>query len=232
MKYPELFTAEQARAADEFIQRRIGISALVMMENAGRDCAAVCMERAPSAMRVAVVCGKGNNGGDGFVCARHLAAAGVQADVFLIGRVRDLRPEAGRNWRILRRLNNCGLRLIRQDTVCDFADILKPYNVIVDALFGVGLRSQVEGIYARCIEAVNKSRALVISVDIPSGLDASTGRVLGCCVKAGVTVTFIAAKRGMESCAGKKLCGDIVVSDLGAGNWEDISRGLYGKELL
>ncbi len=230
MKNPEPLTAERARAADEFIQRRIGIPALVMMENAGRDCAAACMERASLPMRIAVVCGKGNNGGDGFVCARHLAAAGFRVDVFLFGRVKDLRSEAGRNWRVLRRLNNCGLRPIQPDSVCDLAVVFKPYDVIVDALFGVGLRSKVEGIYARCIDAVNKSRAFVLSVDIPSGLDASTGRVLGCCVEADVTVTFIAAKRGMVSGAGKRMCGDIIVSDLGAGNLGDIPRNLQGKE--
>jgi NAD(P)H-hydrate epimerase len=137
MKNPEPLTAERARAADEFIQRRIGIPALVMMENAGRDCAAACMERASLPMRIAVVCGKGNNGGDGFVCARHLAAAGFRVDVFLFGRVKDLRSEAGRNWRVLRRLNNCGLRPIQPDSVCDLAVVFKPYDVIVDALFGL-----------------------------------------------------------------------------------------------
>lgn len=213
----ESLTAAGAVALDKLITGRFGIPALILMENAGRDVAFAVLGLNPGRRKIAVICGKGNNGGDGLAAARHLAVSGALVDVYLLSRENDLRGEASVNWFILKSMKICRLFAMVDGPGSGFAAILRKYSVIVDALFGVGLNAVVTGAYAVCIDAINKSRARVISVDIPSGLDSTTGEALGACVKADITVTFLAPKRGMSSPLGAANCGKIIVSDLGAG---------------
>lgn len=205
-------TAAEAKAWDEHARKRYGISTLVLMENAGR---AVAEEAIKSAgKRVAIFCGKGNNGGDGFVAARHLLARGVRPQIFLAGNKKKVRGEAKENLDILLRMkvkvcevNPKDLPAVRKQ--------MRRYNVIIDALFGVGLAGTVKGVYSGLIDAINGSSAYIISVDIPSGLDATVGNALGACVCADKTVTFVAQKRAMKTAFGKKCCGRVVVKDIG-----------------
>jgi hydroxyethylthiazole kinase-like uncharacterized protein yjeF len=206
-----------AKSIDAELRERFGISTLALMENAGRAVAAEALRMIKGAGSVAVVCGKGNNGGDGFVCARHLMAAGLRPDVYMAGKAAEARDEAGVNLDILRRL---GKKIIEAEgpegpNISIFKRRISRYNLIVDALLGVGLRGEVRGIYKEMIERINASGVPVISVDIPSGLDADTGKILGACVKARKTVTFISGKRGMRIEQGPRMCGEIVVDTLG-----------------
>lgn len=202
------------KTIDAELWERFGISTLALMENAGRAVAVEALRMIKGAGTVAVVCGKGNNGGDGFVCARHLMAAGLQPDVYIAGKAAEARDEAAANLDILRRLGQKIIEVEGQNLSIFKRRILR-YNLIVDALLGVGLRGEVRGIYKEMIERINASGIPVISVDIPSGLDADTGKILGACVKARKTVTFIAEKRGMRREQGLRMCGKIIVDTLG-----------------
>ncbi|MCK9594294.1 MAG: NAD(P)H-hydrate epimerase [Candidatus Omnitrophica bacterium] len=207
-----LLTARQSKEIDRRAQMDLGISTLTLMENAGR---AVAVEAGKfSKGKIAVVCGKGNNGGDGFVAVRHLLSLGIKPTVFLAGKIDDVAGQARTNLDILIRLKQKvvevgarDLRLIKRG----FFD----YGSVIDALLGVGLSGEARGIYKELIDLINFSKAYILSVDIPSGLDATTGKVLGSCVKADKTITFAAMKRGMTIGAGPRYCGKIVVADIG-----------------
>jgi NAD(P)H-hydrate epimerase len=182
------------------------------MENAGRQ---VCQEAIASYIRgkkIAVFCGKGNNGGDGFVAARHMIAQGIKPDIYLACRIRDVSGEARLNLNILLKLKQ-KITQVSDRTASRVK--MRPYGLIVDALLGVGLSGEVLGIYKTLIGVINSSDARILSVDIPSGLDATTGKVLGCCVKADRTITFVAKKRGMVIADGPRYCGRIVIAGLG-----------------
>ncbi|MFA6216790.1 MAG: NAD(P)H-hydrate epimerase [Candidatus Omnitrophota bacterium] len=215
MKRDSLYTltALQAKAIDAYAQKKLGISTLVLMENAGQALAAEIMKTYRGG-KVAVFCGRGNNGGDGFVCARHLLAAGITPNVFLIGKKAQVSAEARLNLEILLNLK---LKVfeITQENLPLYNSKIKHSDLIVDALLGVGLSGEVRGVYRDVIGLINKSKGYCLSVDIPSGLDATTGKILGCCIKADKTVTFIACKRGMVIGEGKHYCGRVVVKNLG-----------------
>jgi NAD(P)H-hydrate epimerase len=163
---------------------------------------------------VAIFCGKGNNGGDGFVACRHLLTLGLSSEVFLAGEISEIKKEAKVNLEILlkmqqkvKEINLSNLYLLKRQ--------IAQYTLMIDALLGVGLKGVVRGIYADLIKLMNSQAAYILAVDIPSGLDASSGRVLGTCVKADKTVSLIAKKRGMVLRDGPKYCGRVVVRDIG-----------------
>lgn len=205
-------TSRQAEILDKKARDKFGISTLILMENAGRGIAEEVLKL--KKRKVAIFCGKGNNGGDGFVCARHLLVSGFRPDIFLVGEIGKLKNEARINLEILLKLKQKIIE-IDEKNLNIVKDKIPKYNLIVDALFGVGLKGEVRGLFRNLIEIINSSKAYILSVDIPSGLDANTGRVLGCCVKADKTVTFIAKKCGMVSGDGQKYCGKVIVKDLG-----------------
>ena len=152
-----------------------------------------------------MVCGKGNNGGDGFVAARHLLNAGVKVSVVVIGKVSRLKPDAKINYNILKKMKAKFTQKIGGD-------------LIIDALFGIGLNSGIRGPYVRVIRAINNSSIRVLSVDVPSGLDADTGKVQGIAIRANKTVTFVSPKRGFYRKDGPKYCGKIVKKNIGISN--------------
>jgi len=210
-KHPRLLTAQSAKLIDLKAQDKFGISTLILMENAGARVAAATVGFCRT-KKIAIFCGKGNNGGDGFVAARHLLTCGIKPDIFLADRISQVENEARTNLEILRRLKS---KIIEVTTQNIFSIKISKYGLIIDALLGVGLSGEVRGIYKDLITLINSSQAHIISVDIPSGLDATTGKILGACVKADKTVTFVAKKRGMVFGEGPKYCGKIVVADLG-----------------
>lgn len=208
-------TAKQAKAIDIKARDKLGISTLMLMENAGASVVRETVNiRRPKDSSVAVFCGKGNNGGDGFVAARHLLTAGVKTSVYLCAEPSEVRNEAQVNLGIL---INMGKKLfeVNESNLKSVIKAIPKYGLIIDAIFGVGLKNRITGIYRELIGAINTSGSFVLSVDIPSGLDATSGEILGCCVKANKTVTFVAPKRGMLIGDGRKNCGKIVVRDLG-----------------
>lgn len=210
-----ILTEQQARILDKRAQQKYGMPVLLLMENAGRQ---VAFEAAKSlknkSAKIAVFCGKGNNGGDGFVAARHLLCLGFKPDIFLAEKISRIEHEARLNLNILLKLKTAIKATNGQNLKFVTKGIAK-YDLIIDALLGIGLKGEVRGFYRKAIGAINDSKAYVLSVDIPSGLDATTGRVMGACVRADKTVTFTAKKRGMIYGEGRERCGKIVVADLG-----------------
>jgi NAD(P)H-hydrate epimerase len=196
------------RAISEF-----GIPGLTLMENAGRACADAISETFGSGngRRALIVAGKGNNGGDGYVIARLLGERGWEAAVLLLSAPSSISGDAAANLARLERgsliLPPVGAELPRE--------IFRKATLIVDALLGTGVKNEVTGSYREAIDAINLSGRPVVSVDIPSGIDAATGRVMGAAVRADLTVSFALAKLGNVLYPGAEYCGRLLVADIG-----------------
>jgi len=207
-------STRQAQAFDRYAQDKLGIPSIILMENAGRSVAEEAIKMGTKGLGfVAVVCGTGNNGGDGFVAARHLLNTGIKVNVFIIGSRSKLKNDPKINLNILLKM---GQRVKWVRSVKDLKGI-KRSDLIIDALFGIGLNSSVSGIYFDAINILNNSGIPILSVDVPSGLDADNGKVLGAAVRAKRTVTFIAPKKGFFRTDGPAHCGKIIVRDIGIG---------------
>jgi NAD(P)H-hydrate epimerase len=202
-----ILTAEEMRRVDAHAIRAVGLPGPVLMESAGRSVFAEIRRRVGDlwGRRVAVVCGPGNNGGDGFVVARYLELAGVAVDCFLVGAARPATPDARRNFEIARKL---GI------PVRPFPRTAGPWDVVVDALFGTGLARRLGAPFAACLRRLNALPSMRIAVDLPSGLHADSGRILGTAFQADVTVALGFKKPGFFQNEGPRLCGEVVVADL------------------
>lgn len=214
VKSSKLLTAKTAKKIDTKAKDILGVSTLMLMENAGRRVVEEAIKILKDKKSLAIFCGKGNNGGDGFVAARHLLIQDIKPDIFLAGNINDVQNEARINLDILLKLKQ-KITEVEEENLYLVKNKISKYALIIDALLGVGLKGEVRGIFRDLIGIINSSKSYILSVDIPSGLDATTGRVLGCCVKADKTVTFVAKKRGMILGEGPKYCGRIIVKDLG-----------------
>jgi len=209
-------TPDEMRATEERAER-LGVPRLLLMENAGKAVADYLSAKIGAAGRkMVVVAGTGNNGGDGFVAARHMAAYGALVKVFLVGTDENIRtPEASLNWNILREMKKSVelIRLSDESFMEKLRQALSKADIVVDAIFGTGIKGKLKEPYASVIEAINNSRAFKIAVDVPSGLDPLTGEVCGRAVKADATVTFHRVKKGLF--AGEDLVGELVVANIG-----------------
>lgn len=203
-----LLDAPQMRAVDQWAIEQRGISSLELMERAGAGIARAVEDLAPNGP-LAVVCGKGNNGGDGFVVARLLRSAGREVTVVCVVPSQDLSPDAHTNLERLPGEQPIGLGEPRAREAIGRA------VVIVDALLGTGFEGVPHGTVAEAIEAVNTAPGRVGSIDMPSGVDASTGTVAGAAVRADLTVTFHAAKPGLWIHPGKAHVGESTTIDIG-----------------
>jgi NAD(P)H-hydrate epimerase len=206
---PRLLTAAETRQLDQLATRKYGVALATLMENAGRAVAETALPRCRSG-RAIVFAGSGNNGGDGFVAARHLRDRGLQVEVWLAALAEGIQGEARAN---LDKLVPLGVPLLVGEPPAVHAG-----DVIVDALFGTGLKRPPEGRYADGIRAINAGRsagARVVAVDVPSGLDADSGRPLGLCVAADLTVTMGVAKPGLCQEPGATLAGQLEIADIG-----------------
>lgn len=191
-----------------------GINGLVLMENAGRAVVDFIREELGTltTKKFLIVCGKGNNGGDGFVIARHLLNHGATAECFLLGKLAELRGDARTNAQILLAAG-AGIRELTDIT--QLSSSLTPDTVVIDAIFGTGLSAPPTGIYAEAIQLLNQSGLYIISVDIPSGVDADTGKVFAPAVRARLTVTMALPKLGLVLYPGKSHTGKLRVADIG-----------------
>src|SRR5258708_7580573 len=189
-----ILNAAQMREADRRTVDDIGIPSLVLMENAGRQ-AVAAMEAMYGDLlerQVAVLCGRGNNGGDGFVIARTPAQRGVDVSVFLIGRVAEVRGDARINLEILGRLSLTVVEVAdSQAWELHFSEV-SDCTLIVDAIFGTGLNAPVSGFIESVITDVNASGIPVVAIDLPSGLSADSAEPVGPAIGAGLTVTLAA----------------------------------------
>lgn len=200
-----LLTAAEMRELDRLTIEDIGIPAAVLMEHAGRAVADVVARR-PG--RVAVLCGTGNNGGDGFACARWLRERGVDARVWL-ARGRPRSDEAKLHLAAYEKLGGPVAEIVDADAAVAGA------AAIVDALLGTGLEKPVAPPFDVIIAAINRAAAWKVAVDVPSGLSSDDGRTLGAAVRADVTVTLAARKLGLVTHPGSDLAGEVIVADIG-----------------
>ncbi len=205
------------READRITIEELGIPSLVLMENAGRQVVAAIEALFPNlaTRRVAVLAGQGNNGGDGFVIARTLLERVVEVPVFVIGSLADVRGDARHNLEVLGRL---GVSVVEvgdeQAWELHFSEISQ-CDLVVDAMFGTGLRRALGGMYPTIVGDLNGSGLPVVAVDVPSGLLADTHEVQGDAVRAAVTVTLAAPKICHILPPAQRVCGELVVADIG-----------------
>jgi ADP-dependent NAD(P)H-hydrate dehydratase / NAD(P)H-hydrate epimerase len=202
-----LFDAAGMRAADSWAIEEVGIPSLDLMETAGRAVADAAGEVATGGP-IRVVCGKGNNAGDGLVAARHLAGTGYEVEAILLWPAAELSPDASTN---LERFEG-EVREVEPD---DVRGALVGSGAIIDAIFGTGFSGAPRAPADAAIEAINGSGARVVAADIPSGVDASSGEAEGTAVEAEVTVSFHAAKLGHWIAPGKSRSGEVRVADIG-----------------
>ncbi len=200
-----LYRAEQVREIDRLVIEQYGVPGTELMERAGQAVFENLQRLWPSARRLTVLCGLGNNGGDGYVIARLAAEAGMDVSVLQLGYADRLAGDAGVH-----------AEKLRSTTVSwrPFDQIPDDTDVIVDAMLGTGLDRDVAGRWLAAIRASNAHRAPVLAVDVPSGLNADTGAVMGEVIKADVTVTFIALKQGLFTGEGPQACGDVHLAGL------------------
>src|SRR5215470_3554124 len=226
-----VLNSAQMREADRRTTEDIGIPSLVLMENAGRQVVAA-LEAIHSELldrHVAVLCGRGNNGGDGFVVARTLLQRGVDATVFVIGSLAEVRGDAGTNLEILGRL---GVTVVEigdeQSWELHFSEISQ-CTLIVDAIFGTGLKSALAGMMETIVADVNASSIPIVSIDLPSGLSADTPQVIGDCIDASMTVTLAAPKLPLVLPPGEEHAGDVVIADIGIPH--EVIDGVEGRHI-
>ena len=223
-----ILNAAQMREADRCTIDEVGIPSLVLMENAGRQVVAAIEAAYESQLneRIGILCGKGNNGGDGFVVARTLIQRGVDATVFVIGNVVDVRGDARTNLDILGRLGVTVVEVADEQTWELHFSKISQCSLLVDAMFGTGLRSALGGMMETVVADINASGIPVVSIDLPSGMSADTVHLVGDCIDASMTVTLAAPKLPLVLPPGEPHAGDVVIADIGIP--PDVLEGLDG----
>ena len=218
----KILTAAEMREVDRLTTERYGNPGLTLMENAGRSVGEFIRDRFAhlERRRIVVLCGKGNNGGDGFVAARHLRDMGAKVSAYLFASPEEIRGDAATN---LKRWQEASgeLHVVRGAGDWQAAkEVLHSADIVVDALLGTGVRGPVEGLLAEVIADVNRRDPLpdqaTVAVDIPSGLNADSGEFTPSCVEADWTVTFTAPKVGMFRGNAERMVGDLLVRDIGS----------------
>lgn len=206
---PFVLNREQVRNVDRCAIEEYCMTGLVLMENAGRNSAELLRSLGIDG-QVVVCCGKGNNGGDGFVIARHLENAGVTVKVLLCVPPSSLTGDAAANFEILRR-SQTPLLVPPMEWESELAQA----DWIVDALLGTGTQGTLRDPFTSAVAEINKANRRVFAIDLPSGLDCDTGLPLGCCVRADHTATFVARKPGFDIPGALQWTGQVHVIDIG-----------------
>jgi len=233
----KLVTPDEMKKIDSKAIQELGIPGVVLMENAGLGLFEIIQEEFEdlNELRVGIVCGKGNNGGDGFVLTRHLLNSRVDVQVFLLGKVQEIKGDARINLNILLK---SGYKITEITSKKNIATLKKHicsgYTLLVDAIFGTGFKGKAEGIPKEIINIINSSETPVLAIDVPSGLNASTGEVKGVCVQADFTGTMCLPKRGLFLYPGKEYAGTVYIVDIGVPPylWEHINLELLEHEEL
>lgn len=220
-----VLSRDQVRKIDQLAIERYGISGVVLMENAGRNASAAILEQLrelsllPEKSRVAILCGGGNNGGDGYVIARHLHNSGCAVTLYAAVDPGKLSGDAAINYAIAAKMK---LPLRNIATLAELSAVsaeLDGADLIVDALLGTGFRGEVRTELAGVIDCCNTLHAkgkCVVAIDVPSGLDCDTGAPSNAVIFADRTVTFVGLKRGFLADAAKNYLGKVIVADIGA----------------
>ncbi|MGH7885838.1 MAG: NAD(P)H-hydrate epimerase, partial [Thermodesulfobacteriota bacterium] len=204
----KIATREIIREIDSKTIDHYGISGLILMENAGRASANLILSEYSKAKRIAIICGEGHNGGDGFVIARHLISAEKDVKTYLLTDKSKYKGDSKINLHSLIKIGGDISELKSKSSRIKEADIY------VDAIFGTGLDREVDGFYKKIINYLNTRKEPVVSIDIPSGLDSNSGKPLGAAVKAASTITFIKPKIGMCIYPGVAYVGKLFITDI------------------
>lgn len=211
-----LVTSEEMKEIEKVTMEKYGVPASILMENAGANAVQAVLNEFGAVFfrRVCVLCGGGNNGGDGFVIARHLKSEGAAVKVFFTGEKGKLTPESKTNYEICEKY---GMEIIPLRSMADVEKVsydLVNSDIIIDALMGTGLKKDVEGFMAQLIVYVNSLNKFTVAVDVPSGVDPDTGDIKGVAVQASLTVTFGLPKIGLSIYPGLEYTGKLVVADI------------------
>jgi NAD(P)H-hydrate epimerase len=212
-----ILNAGQMREADRRTIQDLGIASLVLMENAGRQVVAAMETLYPdlAERRIAVVCGKGNNGGDGFVVARTLQQRGFDVSVFLIGSVAEVTGDARINLEILGRLGQTVAEVADETAWELHGTEITGHDLIIDAMFGTGLTTPLTGFYETVVADLNEAGVPIVAIDLPSGMSADTCDLIGDCVDAAVTVALGAPKMPLVLPPAESKSGEVVIADIG-----------------
>ena len=214
-------TSDQMYAIEQNGHSIFGMRRFLMMENAGHGVADFVVQKFKTLnnKRIVAICGTGNNGGDGFVASRHLAGYGAKIMVILLGSPSDLRSEEARlNWSIIEKMESIEL-IFGKELTSEIKSRIANANIILDGIFGTGIKDEIRQPYASAINAVNKSKAYVLAIDIPSGFDPNTGQIHKKCIMADATITFHRLKIGLadkkKNNNKKKYTGTVYVEWIG-----------------
>lgn len=227
VKKLKIVTAEMMQDIDKYCIETLRIPSIVLMENAALK---ILKNVSEDFNFYVIVCGNGNNGGDGFALARHLHIFNKKVELFLLGKESQLSEDCRINYDIIK---NLGLKI---NNISNLEDIgllrerIAQCDATVDAIFGTGLNRNIEDIYALAIDIINENSKYTIAIDIPSGLSSNDGKVLGNAVKANKTITFAAYKKGFLNYGADKFTGKIIVEDIGIP--EAVIDKFYNKELI
>lgn len=210
----KILTSEQMAAIDRRAIDQFGIPSIVLMENAAIATADSILENYPHSRSAVVVCGTGNNGGDGFAVARHLQQREWIVSIVLAGSSEKLSGDARINYEICRKIGLAAATIESEEELEDIVDLCRSADVLVDALFGTGLARPVEGYRADLIDALNALDLPIIAVDLPSGLAGSSATIDGPAIQANLTVTFAQPKIAHVFGPAAERCGTVVVADI------------------
>jgi len=211
-------TSNKIREIDRLAQERFSIPSIILMENAGIAATEEIIKhfstKEVASRKIAVFCGKGNNGGDGFVVARHLKCIGKDPVVFLLGKASDIKGGDPRT--NLKPLKKIGVKIIELPDVKSVKRAMRKFSceVIVDGIFGTGFSGSLPVHIAHLINFLNRSELPIFSIDVPSGLDATTGKVYDTCIKATVTITFGLQKTGFVKSDGPQYTGKVITRNI------------------
>ncbi len=211
-----LVTASESRQFDQLAEKA-GLPSLVLMENAALRIAEVLQQHfeLDPPKRIVIVCGKGNNGGDGMALARHLSNIGFQVQVFLLAEPSELKGDAATNYKVAVNIGIPIQPIVSSEQLPQLIEPLQSADLVVDALLGTGITGEVRGLYAEVIPLITHHASRILSVDIPSGIDSDTGEICGVAVRADATVTLGAVKLGLMLFPGADYAGDLFVGSLG-----------------
>ena len=205
----KIITVSEMKELDRKAIEEFGISSITLMENAGRNVAEIAIDvlKGASGKKVAIFCGTGNNGGDGFVAGRYLLEQGIEVLVYIIGDKARIKNDPLIN---LNKLEKMGVKINKISL-----PIKIDATLIIDAIFGIGLKGEVKGEVRDIITDLNNTNIPIISIDIPSGMDADTGKILGEAIKAKKTVTMQFPKKGFYIGKASEHTGEVITVDIG-----------------
>jgi ADP-dependent NAD(P)H-hydrate dehydratase / NAD(P)H-hydrate epimerase len=212
----KIVTAEQMKQIDRAAIDQRSIPSLRLMEHAGKAVATAILDYFPDRKRIAIFVGKGNNGGDALVVARLLHQKRKKVNVYLTAKPAEMSPDAKSNLNKYLKLRRAPKPIeITKDTLPILNQMLATFNLIIDGLLGTGTKGNISGLLAELIPLLNEAKKPMVAIDLPSGLDADTGKPLGAAIRAALTVTLGLPKPGLVTYPGAEHCGKLVIADIG-----------------